>query len=238
MFGVNTNIIHSPSLMKEFFAQPNSVVEHKTLGANISTKIFGFPKPEVPLLITHFDELMNTITKHLMKEPGLENFWKILKKDIEMQVPEIVSFSSDPTAQHPWERLSNTITQPDDTVETSLFPLVRNCVGRMSSRVLMGSDLYDSHPDLLEDIWKIDANIMGFVFGFPSFLPPMSSAYPARNRLLQKMTEWHRGMENESLDSPRFENVSDLMKARQKVYSAHGFSDVARASIDMSILWA
>lgn len=224
--------------MKQFFAQPSSVIEHKTLGANISTKIFGFPKSEVPNLITHFDELMNTITKHLMKEPGLENFWKTLKEDIEVQVPDILSFSNDSSKQYPWERLSNTIANPDGSVETSLFPMVRNCVGSMSSRVLMGSDLYDSHPDLLQDVWQVDSNIMGFIFSFPSFLPPMSRAYSARNRLLQKMTEWHRGMEEESLELPRFEDVSDLMKARQKVYSARGFSNMGKAAIDMSILWA
>lgn len=235
MFGVNTNIIHSPSLMKQFFAQPNSVIEHKTLGANISTKIFAFPKHEVQLLITCFDELMNTITKHLMKEPGLEQFWKILKKDIELQIPEMVDLKK---TRHSWERTSNTIIRPNEMVETSLFPMVRNCMGSMSSRVLMGSDLCDSHLNLLEDIWKIDANIMGFIFGFPSFLPPMSSAYPARKRLLMEMTAWHQRMEEESLDSPRFEDLSDLMKARQRIYSARGFSLVGRASIDMSILWA
>lgn len=238
MFGVNTNIIHSPSLMKEFFAQPGSIVEHKSLGAKISTKIFGFPKSEVQLLITHFDELMNTITRQFMKEPGLEGFWKTLRNDIEVQVPEIMSFATNTVRQHSWERLSNTITKPDGKVETSLFPLARICVGSMSSQVLTGSDLYGSHPDLLEDIWKVDANIMGFVLGFPAFLPSMSRAYSARDRLLRKMVEWHQRMDEESLDSPRFKDVSYLMKARQKIYSSRGFSDVGRASIDMSILSA
>lgn len=238
MFGVNTNIIHSPSLMKQFFAQPNSVVEHKTLGASISAKIFGFPVVETDLLLKYFDELMNTITNNLMKGPGLEHLWNRLQEDIERQVPNMLSRSADPSRQHPWERVSNTIVRPDGTVEASLFPLIRNCVGSMSSRVMMGSDFYDSHPGLLEDIWKIDANIMGFIFGFPSFFPGMGAAYHARDGLLKRMTEWHRAMEEETLESPRFEDVSDLMKARQRVYSAHGFSLVARASIDMSILWA
>ena len=202
------------------------------------TKVFGFPESETEVLLKHFDDLMQIITTSLMKNPGLDRIWAVLQKDMEEQVPEIISFSADPKFQHPWERSSNTALKSNNRAEASLFALLRNCIGSMSSRVLMGSDLLECHPEILDDLWQVDKNIMSFIFSFPRFFPGMSAAYHSQTRLLHKMTEWHERMEAKSMKSDRFKDVSDLMKARQEVYSACSFSFRARASIDMSILWA
>jgi hypothetical protein len=242
MFGVNTRIIHSPSLMKSFFALPGSVIEHKTMGSNIITKIFGFPSAEVPQMITHFDELMNTFVMQLMKGPGFERSWNKLLADIEETVPDIVA--DDPARLRSWERTANVQVRSDGTVEASLFPLVRNCVGLLSSRELLGHAFVDSHPDFLEDVWQVDANIMGFVFGYPSWLPSIAKARKCRARILEKLVAWHANMEavgpvaDTNAESGPFADVSDLMKQRQKIWSARGFSMDARAAVDLSILWA
>jgi len=244
MFGVDTRIIHSPSLMRSFFALPGSIIEHKTMGSNIITKIFSFPSAEVPQMITHFDELMNTFVKQLMKGPGFERSWRKLLTDIEETVPSIVTPSFASEGARSWESTANVKVRPDGTIEADLFPLVRNCVGVLSSTEIMGHAFVDSHPDFLEDIWQLDANIMGFVFGYPSWLPSIAKARKSRACILEKLIAWHTNMEavgpvaDSSADSGPFEDVSDLMKQRQKIWSARGFSMQARAAVDLSILWA
>lgn len=245
MFGVNAHIIHGPSLMKSFFSLPNSVIEHKTMGAEIITKIFGFPPSEKEQMITHFDELMNTFVTQLMKGPGFEKSWSRLLHDIESAVPHIVSSSlGDPSNLRFWERTAGARAEPDGSVVASLFPLVRNCVGVLSSREMMGSAFVDSHPDFLDDVWEIDANIMGFVFGYPSWLPSIARARKARARILEKLVAWHTSMEavgpvaDTNAENGPFADVGDLMKQRQKIWSARGFSMKARAAVDLSILWA
>jgi hypothetical protein len=244
MFGVDTRIIHNPSLMKSFFALPGSVIEHKTMGSNIITKIFSFPSAEVPQMITHFDELMNTFVTQLMKGPGFERSWKRLLTDIEETVPSIVRPPSGPEGLRGWERSANVEVQPDGTIEADLFPLVRNCVGLLSSTEMMGHAFVDSHPDFLEDVWQVDANIMGFVFGYPGWLPSIAKARKSRARIVEKLMAWHADMEavgpvaNSDAESGPFSDVSDLMKQRQKIWSAREFSMQARAAVDLSILWA
>lgn len=244
MFGVDTRIIHSPSLMKSFFALPGSVIEHKTMGSNIITKIFDFPSAEVPRMITHFDQLMNTFVTQLTKGPGFDRSWIKLLTDIEEIVPSIVTPSSGHKGLRSWERTVNIKVQPNGTIEADLFPLIRNCVGSLSSKEMMGHVFIDSHPDFLEDIWQVDANIMGFVFGMPSWLPSIAKARKSRTRILEKLVAWHTEMEavgpltDSDADCAPFGDVSDLMKQRQKVWSERGFSMKARAAVDLSILWA
>lgn len=237
MFRTNASIIHSPSLMKSFFGLPGAAIEHKTLGAQVTCKIFGYPSDEVPALVEHFDELMNTFVTELMKGPGFERSTRRLVDHIEHEVPKLVSLDGSQT--QPWERTANM-----KGTEASLFPLVRNSIGTLSSTELMGSELIKAHPDLLEDVWQVDANIMGFVFGYPSFLPSISKANKSKARILEKMTAWHQQMDNAGgISSPnprngKFEDVSDLMKQRQRIWSKHNFSLRARAAVDLAILWA
>jgi hypothetical protein len=237
MFRTNASIIHSPSLMKSFFALPGAAVEHKTLGAQVTCKIFGYPTDEISPLVEHFDELMNTFVTELMRGPGFERSTRCLVGHIEHAVPKLVSLDGrDPQS---WERTARITGN-----QASLFPLVRNSIGTLSSTELMGSELIKAHPDLLEDVWQIDANIMGFVFGYPSFLPSISRANKCKMRILNKMIEWHRQMEHvggiaiPNAVNGRFEDVSDLMKQRQRVWSKHNFSMRARAAVDLAILWA
>lgn len=237
MFRTNASIIHSPSLMKSFFALPGAAVEHKTLGAQVTCKIFGYPTNEIPPLVQHFDELMNTFVTELMRGPSFERSTIRLVGHIEQEVPRLLSL--DGKNPRPWER-----TAKVKGAEVSLFPLVRNSIGTLSSTELMGSELMTAHPDLLQDVWQIDANIMGFVFGYPSFLPSISRANKCKARILEKMTAWHQQMEDvggiaePNAQNTRFEDVSDLMKQRQRIWSKHNFSMRARAAVDLAILWA
>jgi hypothetical protein len=223
--------------MKSFFALPGAAVEHKTLGAQVTCKIFGYPTDETGLLVEHFDDLMNTFVTELMRGPGFERSTKRLVSHIEHEISKWVSL--DGTHPQPWERSARM-----KGTEASLFPLIRNSIGTLSSTELMGSELIKAHPDLLEDVWQVDANIMGFVFSYPSLLPSISKANKSKARILEKMTQWHQQMEDvgciavPNAKNKRFEDVSDLMKQRQRVWSKHNFSMRARAAVDLAILWA
>lgn len=224
------------------------------MGAEIITKIFDFPKAEVQPMVRHFDELMDTFVTHLMKGPGLEESWHRLLTDIEKTVPNIITpFDENVGAKQDdlsvtlhnwWESTANIEKSADGSFTASLFPLVRNCVGALSSREMMGSAFMASHPAVLEDVWQIDANIMGFVFGYPSFLPWIAGAKKARAKILEKLVAWHSAMEeagpivDTNAVSGPFADVGSLMKVRQKIWSARGFSMEARAGVDLSILWA
>ena len=88
--------------MKSFFALPGAAVEHKTLGAQVTCKIFGYPTDEVEPLVEHFDELMNTFVTELMRGSGFERSTKRLVSHIEHEIPKLVSL--DGTLPQPWER--------------------------------------------------------------------------------------------------------------------------------------
>lgn len=228
--------------MKSFFALPGAAIEHKTLGAQVTCKVFGYPEDEVPPLVEHFDELMNTFVTELMKGPAFEHTTNRLVRFIEQEVPRIIS--RDGANPQPWETAGKVKVSSTGELQASLFPLVRNSIGTLSSTELMGSELVKSHAEILEDVWQVDANIMGFVFGYPSLLPSISKANRSKARILDKMTEWHRQMESvggiatPNAENRRFEDVSDLMKQRQRIWSKHRFSMRARAAVDLAILWA
>jgi hypothetical protein len=91
------------------------------------------------------DIIFNDIGKQLyllMREPFLSNAMAMTIRHIEEHTPNLVSFAGSVVDQAVWERAAHLEVVPGSapTVEASLFPLVRNFVGDLASKVLMGRD--------------------------------------------------------------------------------------------------
>jgi hypothetical protein len=137
----------------------------------------------------------NTFVTQLMKGPGFERSWRKLLTDIEETAPSTLMPSFASGGVRSCKRAANVEVRPDGTIEADIFPLIRNCVGVLSSSEIMALAFVDSHTEFLEDIWQLHANIMEFTFRYPSWRPSIAKARKSRARILEKLIVWHTNME-------------------------------------------
>ena len=85
-----------------------------------------------------FDDLLAAVRNNLLREPSLSIAVDATIKTMQEEIPNLASFCQSPVDQNLWERTSSPITCANDgeamgspvVVEVSLFPLIRNFVGR------------------------------------------------------------------------------------------------------------
>ena len=127
-----------------------------------------------------------------MGSPSLSLAWEYINKltrTLEQVVANLISFNESWIDQSSWERASRTIIQSDfDSVaEVSFFPLIESFVGEVATMVLMGKNFMENNPDIMEDLRTWDSKGTSFMNQVPWFLPQMSAAAVARQRVLRSL---------------------------------------------------
>ena len=174
--------------------------------------------------------------------------------NVEENGPNLVSSSESVVDENPWERLSNPrITSGKRGlegervfVEVDMFALVRNFVGHMTIRSLMGADFLEHQPKFLEMLWNFDNGWQYMLLGLPRWLPIpcLPKAYIARRKLAYFMTSFHRAVDGyTTAKTPtqggnNLDEASQLFKDRSAIWRAHKTAENVRASADLSLLWA
>jgi len=145
------------------------------------------------------DDLWGPIHKALntlSREPFLSKAVAATVKAVEENTYNLVSSNSSWVDQSVWERSSRITILPghDAVVEVSLFPLIRDFMGDNATRVLMGKNFMDNYPEFLQDLWDTDDKFILFVLGVPGWLPGMTKADMARERVIEAVTEHHEAL--------------------------------------------
>lgn len=246
MGGKTHNMVTTPSLMHSLFVQRTTTSQDAFIGY-IMVAVFGCPKEVSGMDPSHLRSLHSSLNL-LMRDPCLTNMVTTTVKAIEKEASNLVSFSSSLIDQSPWERVSQVNVSEDNpyVCEANLFALVRNFVGTIGTKTLMGQAFMDFYPTVLEDLWTFDRQFNALLLGTPPWfpLPSISAAYSARSKLNRAMGAFHTAFaatdagENPGFEWHDLDDVSEVMQARARGWIKTGLDPKATGPGDVAILWA
>ena len=162
----------------------------------------------------------------------------------------LISGAASPVDQTVWERqgnveiISNGSSDRSFVAEASLFPLLRNFVGDIATRVLFGHNFVDNNPNIMSDLWEMDRQFNLFMVGLPTWFPGMSGPSQARERLLSAIGEHHEALfkyldgEDPGAKWSDMSDVSSVIADRAKEFRAAGSSPRGWSTGNGAILWA
>jgi cytochrome P450 len=229
---------------KEVFLQ-RSTLTSNDLTYRIMEKVFGDrggSRKMDPSVV--FGKPHQAIYK-LNREPFVSVAAAGTVKLVQERTYNLISFSHSLIDQNVWERAANVTTDAHGTsAEASLFPLIRNFVGDLACTVLMGQDFMTNNPNILSDLWTLDAAFNKLIIGFPWWFPGMAPAYNARRRIHRAVFDFHRALQAVREDQdpgPGWNDVSDVsqvMQERATIFHELGFDTHLACVSDGTIIWA
>ncbi|PGH13758.1 hypothetical protein AJ79_03457 [Helicocarpus griseus UAMH5409] len=246
--GQRHNIITSPSLAKALSREQKSSTSSVPFTNHVMERVFGARLSARKLNRTVFDAQCRSL-EFQMREPYAPYCSATTTKEIERNMPNMLSFCSSIVDQTLWERMSNVsvIEDTDDQVcEVNLFELVRNFVAVNVMTVIMGGDFMEALPNTPDDIWKFNSNINAMVLGIQRWIPfpGLPTAYGSRRRLLQGMAAFHSAFNvaenghDPGFDWREMDQVSEFMKSHCRTWKDAGLSADSMASESLALLWA
>ncbi len=101
----------------------------------------------------------------------------------------MISFAESEIDQQPWERFAQAAYLSDTETELNLMALLRDVLGNASVPGIFGCALMEKYPDLLHDVYDMDAGLYFFLLGLPAWTPwpGVLKAHMARFRLWKAM---------------------------------------------------
>ena len=184
----------------------------------------------------------------LNRDPFLSKALPRTTEAVEDMTVNLVSFNRGFIDQAPWERKANVVipSGSSDVAEVDLYPLIRDFVGHIACNILMGEDFQKNNPDILADLWTLDAKLMVLMGGVPGWLPGLRDATAARIRIVDAVVGHHQaildmlaGKDAGPLYSDDLlSDCSRVMVERAKAYHAAGVDIKTMSAGDGSILWA
>lgn len=121
-----------------------------------------------------------------MSEPQLGQMLKGTIKGLEENIPQMISFIDSEVDLQPWERYASASYVSDTEAEVNLMALMRDIMGHASLPGVFGRGLLDKFPDILHDVYDMDAGLMIFMMGLPPYTPwPSGESSPHKSCFLK-----------------------------------------------------
>jgi hypothetical protein len=122
---------------------------------------------------------------YMMREPHLSDMLKGTMNGLETNIPQMISFMESEIDQQPWERFARATYTSDTETELGLMALMRDMLGNASVPGFFGRAILEKYPDLLHDVYDMDAGLYFFLMGLPAYTPwpGVMRAHKARSRL-------------------------------------------------------
>lgn len=172
-----------------------------------------------------------------------------MTRALEQTAYNLISFNDSWVDQSSWERTSKTILKhgSESIAEVSFFPLIERFVAELATNTLMGRNFLENNPDFVEDLGVWNSKGTSFMNQMPAFLPQMSAACAARERVLrclkkfkQELSTYLKGHET-GTDWGDLSDVSSYMKdrlKRRKCEKSPALSPHLDVYTDAAWLWA
>ncbi|KAH8798976.1 cytochrome P450 [Hyaloscypha sp. PMI_1271] len=237
------NVISDPALVSSVMAQRESVVEFAPIAWNIVQKWFGFPKSSKTKYEACWREFSVTFS-HLMKEPYLNQLLKPTIRNLEENIPQMISFTDSEIDQQLWERWAKTSCVSDSECELNLMSLMRDMMGHASVPAIFGRALMEKYPNLLHDVYDLDSGFYFFLMGLPAWTPwpGVMTAHVGRHQTGEALNDLQRALDALVDGNPidpswgELDDVSGFIMERHAIFKNHDFEINERG--DISILWA
>jgi hypothetical protein len=193
----------------------------------------------------------NTDRTMLAGRSGILRTQKHIKKlvgALERTVYNLISFNESWIDQSSWERASKTIVDINSNAvaEVSFFALIEHYIGEVSTTALLGRNFLENNPDFLDDLRLWNSKGTSFMKQVPLFLPRMSAAAAARERVLRSLRRFRGTLSAYTAgDDPGsgwsdLSDVSALFTERVIPLEHEGkpASTTPDVSVDAALIWA
>ena len=162
----------------------------------------------------------------MLKEPHLSKMLKRTMRGLEQNIPQMISFMESEIDQQPWERFAQASYISDTETELDLMSLMRDMMGNASVPGLFGRALMEKYPDLLHDVYDMDAGMYFFLVGLPAWTPwpGVLKAHMARSRVLKALDDHQTALDATVGGKPvdptwgDFDDVSDFIMKRHETF--------------------
>jgi hypothetical protein len=164
-----------------------------------------------------------------MQEPYLGDLIKSTMRNLEENIPQMISFTDSDIDQQPWERSAEASYISNSEMEINLMVLVRDMLGTASIPAVFGRGLIEKYPSILHDIHDMDDGKWYFMMGIPSWTPwpPITRAYLARRRVWQGLDGLQEALDatvdGKNVDSSwgDLDDVSKFIMKRHALYKGN-----------------
>ncbi|EEH21297.1 hypothetical protein PABG_03528 [Paracoccidioides brasiliensis Pb03] len=247
--GKRHNIITSPSLAKSLLVEKKSSISPNSFVSHVMEHAFGARRSSRKLNRAAFDAECRSM-EFQMQEPHASDCSRATIREIERNMPNMLSFCRSIVDQSFWERMSRVSVVSGDgnnrVCEVNLYSLVRNFVAVTTVTTIMGGDFMEALPNTPDDLWKFNGNFNAIVLGIQRFVPfpGLPTSYRSRRRLLQGMEAFHSAFEiaenghDPGFDWREMDSVSEFMQSQCRAWKTAGLSVKSMASESLAILWA
>jgi hypothetical protein len=158
-----------------------------------------------------------------MKEPHLSNVLDGTIHALQENIPQMISFAEGEIDLQPWERWAEAAYISDSETEVNLMSLMRDMLGHASVPGVFGRGLMDKYPDLLHDIYDMDAGFIYFLIGLPQWTPwpSVNRAHRARQRAWRALDEQQRALDSMVDGKPYNSTWGDLDDVSEFILKRH-----------------
>lgn len=126
------------------------------------------------------------------------------------------------------------------TYQLDLFVLVRESVGKIALRALMGSNFGRQNPTFLRDLWEFDASMLYLLLGLHNLpMQRFRSSRQARDRILTSVNQHHEALLG--IRQRAYGDISDpseVVKDRLTSWTQKGVPLESCARANAALLWA
>ena len=222
----------TPSLIKSLFEGHSTAISFDSVRWSLLVNVFGANQRHKRHHLRAHSDAHACLLDQLLPAPS--EMLLATVRGIQEHGPNLVSFSDSIVDQSPWERAATTtiytgsITGDASSVEVSLFALIKTFVGSVALPSLVGRELLEHYPEILEDIRDLEEGFKYLALGLPRWLPipSLTKAHTARRKLLDAINSLHDALDQTSAGkgpNQPWRDVSDVsavLKRRNAIWNA------------------
>lgn len=150
--------------------------------------------------------------------------------NLETIIPQMLSFVTNDIDRQPWESSANvTYNYENKELEADLMPLIRDAMAHAIIPSLFGRAFMEKYPQIVDEIQKMDSEMMFFVAGLPWWMwPSTATAQYARGQAWQATTRFHEALDASVDDRATdawgdLDDVSEFIMKRHEVFRSRSF---------------
>lgn len=186
------------------------------------------------------ESLIHRETSALMRSDFLEHSMQVIATELSNGLRESIQrHNSLPDLPHVQ---NNGLARKEHApmYRLDLFDLIRESVGQIGLRALMGSDFGQQNPTFLRDIWEFDASMLYLLLGLHKLpMQRFRSSREARDRILTSVNRHHEAL----LATPGGAQIdardtSQVIRERVTSWGNKGLPLESCARANAALLWA
>jgi len=163
-----------------------------------------------------------------MKEKYLSQMLKPTIRNLEENIPQMISFTDSEIDLQPWERGAKASFISEDETEINLMSLVRDIMGFASVPAIFGRAIMEKYPDLLHHVYDLDGGLYFFLMGLPPWTPwpGVMKAHLGRYKIWEAMDDLQRALdalaEGKPIDASwgELDDVCDFIMQRHAIFKS------------------